>query len=209
MTRALDNEAFVRHAQARLGVVVDGWAGPQTRAAFDRAVGGAAPASEPPWITVARSVIGLHEVHDNAELRAFLRSDGRTLGDPAALPWCGDYVETCIRNALPAEVLPGALGENPYWARNWALFGRPVPLCFGAILAFERGQGGHVGFAVGDDGMGNVAVLGANQSNAINIMRLAKSRLLPNGIRWPLSWAGPMLRLPRVAPAGPISINEV
>ena len=41
-------------------------------------------------------------------------------------PWCGDFVETCIRAALPDEPLPGALGINPYWARNWLLFGQEL-----------------------------------------------------------------------------------
>lgn len=38
MTRHAANEAFARHAQARLGVTVDGWAGPRTMAAFDAAL---------------------------------------------------------------------------------------------------------------------------------------------------------------------------
>ena len=39
-------------------------------------------------------------------------------------------METCIRMGLPDEPLLGALGTNPYWARNWLLFGqetKPVP----------------------------------------------------------------------------------
>lgn len=45
MSKTAANEAFARHAQARLGVTVDGWAGAQTRAAFDAAV---PPKSPPP-----------------------------------------------------------------------------------------------------------------------------------------------------------------
>lgn len=47
MTRIAANEAFVRHAQARLGVTVDGWAGPRTRAAFDAALPARKPAPAP------------------------------------------------------------------------------------------------------------------------------------------------------------------
>lgn len=36
MSKETDNESFVRAAQARLGVAVDGWAGPKTLAAFQQ-----------------------------------------------------------------------------------------------------------------------------------------------------------------------------
>ena len=85
-------------------------------------------------------------------------------------------METCLRMALPDEPLLGALGANPYWARNWLLFGRdtkPVP---GAVLVFERGSGGHDGFAVGQDDT-HFFVLGGNQSDAVTVARVAKQRL--------------------------------
>ena len=59
----------------------------------------------------------------------WLKRGGRSLGDPSKSPWCGDFVETCIRRRLPdeplpSEPLPGALRLSPYGARNWLLFGR-------------------------------------------------------------------------------------
>ena len=75
---------------------------------------------------------------------------------------------------LPDEPLLGALGTNPYWARNWLLFGRDTKPVTGAVLIFERGFGGHVGFAVGQDDT-HFYVLGGNQSDAITIARIAKS----------------------------------
>jgi hypothetical protein len=45
------------------------------------------------------------------------------------------------------------------------------------VLIFERGSGGHVGFAVGQDEK-HFYVLGGNQSDAVTIARIAKSRLL-------------------------------
>jgi len=74
----------------------------------------------------------------------WLKRDGRSLGDPSKNPWCGDFMETCIRMALPDEPLLGALGTNPYWARHWLLFGREVQPITGAVLIFSRGSGGHV-----------------------------------------------------------------
>ncbi|MDX1729531.1 MAG: peptidoglycan-binding domain-containing protein, partial [Aurantimonas coralicida] len=69
---------------------------------------------EPVWMVEARSKMGLHEVRNYAELAAWLRSDGPTLGDPRKLPWCGDFVQTAIKLTLPDEPIP----TNPYLARN-------------------------------------------------------------------------------------------
>ena len=111
-----------------------------------------------------------------------LKRDGRGLGDPGKNPWCGDFVGTCIRIALPDESLLGAPDTNPYWARNWLLFGQAVQPIPGAVLIFEHGSGGHVGFAVGQDDT-HFFVLGGNQSDAVTIAPVAKSRLL--GAHWP------------------------
>ena len=114
-----------------------------------------------PWITEAKTALGRNEARDRSWLMDWLKRDGRTLGDPAKNPWCGDFVETCIRMGLPNEPLLGALGTNPYWARNWLLFGQDTKPVTGAVLIFERGSGGHVGFAVGQDDR-HFYVLGGN-----------------------------------------------
>jgi uncharacterized protein (TIGR02594 family) len=118
-------------------------------------------------------------------------------GDPAKTPWCGDFVETCIRMGLPKEPLLGALGMNPYWARNWLLFGSDTKPVTGAVLIFARGSGGHVGFAIGQDDT-HFFVLGGNQSDAVTVARIAKSRLL--GARWPATYPPRLQRLPTMKP---------
>ncbi len=122
---------------------------------------------------------------------------------PAKLPWCGDFVQTCIRLGLPDEPFPGDLGANPYWARNWMLLGKETPLTYGAVVVFSRDGGGHVGFCVGGDAS-TVAVLGGNQSNTVSIARLSRSRLL--GARWPSTFPARPIILP--SPAGAMSHNE-
>lgn len=158
-----------------------------------------------PWMDEARRKMGLHERRDNSVLRRWLRSDGKTLGDPAKLPWCGDFVETCIALTLPDEDLPA----NPYGARNWMQFGIPVRPQVGAILVFWRGRRdgwqGHVGFYVGEDD-GHYHVLGGNQSNAVTVTRIAKSRLL--GARWPETAERPDGTTARRAAVGTVSTNE-
>jgi uncharacterized protein (TIGR02594 family) len=82
---------------------------------------------------------------------------------------------------------------NPYWARNWLLFGHEVQPISSAVLVFERGSGGHVGFAIGQDDT-HFYALGGNQSDAVTIARIAKSRLL--GARWPETYRPRRQRLP-------------
>ena len=156
-----------------------------------------APPGPLPWITEAKAALGRHEARDRSWLMDWLKRDGRSLGDPSKNPWCGDFVETCIRIALPDEPLLGALGNNPYWARHWLLFGREVQPIIGAVLVFSRGSGGHVGFAIGQDNT-HFYVLGGNQSDAVTIARIAKFRLL--GARWPANYPPRLQRLPTMKP---------
>ena len=194
---------------------IDGLDGPRTRAAALAYGAGKVPASAPvsgpadalPWMTEARVPFGWHEVRDNIRLRAWLFSDGKRLGDPKALPWCGDFVETAIKRGLPNEPFSGALAENPYWARNWITFGKRAVPTYGAVLVFERGQqSGHVAFAVGESDT-DYFVLGGNQGDAVGITRLAKTRLL--AARWPATWPYAPALLPRMSAGNiPQSVNE-
>ena len=166
-----------------------------------------APPGPLPWITEAKTALGRNEARDRSWLMDWLKRDGRTLGDPGKNPWCGDFVETSIRMALPDEPLLGALDTNPYWARNWLLFGQAVQPISGAVLIFGRGSGGHVGFAVGQDDT-HFYVLGGNQSDAVTVARIAKSRLL--GARWPVTVPVRLQRLPTMAPGAFLSTtNEI
>lgn len=195
---------------------IDGFWGPKTEAAARALIssGGKAaapittsPVTDLPWMTEAKRVLGRHEGRDNGWLKAWLKGDGKTLGDPAKLPWCGDFVETCIRLALPGEAFPGALGENPYWARNWLHLGNSIIPTYGAVMVFERGQSsGHVAFAVGQDAS-TYFVLGGNQSDSVTVTRIAKARLL--GARWPSTFPAPAkAHLAPMVSGDPISINE-
>ena len=213
-----DNREPIRLMQSGLDALehspgtIDGLWGLRTVRALKAllaANGRAASMSPPgplPWISEAKLALGRHEVRDRSWLMAWLKRDGRSLGDPAKTPWCGDFVETCLRVALPDEPLLGTLGSNPYWARNWMLFGQMVAPIFGAVLVFERGSGGHVGFAMGQDDT-HFYVLGGNQSDAVTLARIAKSRLI--GARWPTTWPPRLQRLPTMTPGDvPTSTNE-
>lgn len=158
------------------GLTPDGVAGEATaRALFGEPSGNPEPW---PWMTEAMRILGWHEVNDNKKLAQWMASDGHALGDPKKLPWCGDFVETCILRTLPNEPVPA----NPYYALNWNSFGVATTARVGAILTFKRDGGGHVGFYVGETGPDYV-VLGGNQGNRVSKMKIAKKRC--RAIRWP------------------------
>lgn len=160
-----------------------------------------------PWFDLALTKKGLHEGRDNAALRQFLKSDGKTLGDPSKLPWCGDFVETCIASTLRNEIIP----INPYLARNWMKFGKEIKPTLGAILVFWRGSRGgsqgHVGFYAGESKNGKLLyVLGGNQSNTVSLAPLGADRLL--GARWPLTASEPTESERPIYSGGKVSFNE-
>ena len=97
--------------------------------------------------------------------------------DKDSIPWCGLFVAIICQRAKK-DVVKGYLR-----AKNWATWGKAVTadqVGLGDILVFSRNGGGHVGFYVGEDG-GYYHVLGGNQSDQVNITRIAKSRIY--GIR--------------------------
>lgn len=161
--------------------------------------------SDLPWMIEAKKVMGLHETRDHAVLAKWLKSDGKTLGDPSKLPWCGDFVDTAIELALPDEPRPGPLGENPYWALNWLHFGKACVPAYGAVVAFERPGGGHVGFLVGQDKT-RFFVLGGNQGDTVSVTPIDRGRA--RGYRWPSTYKGKPGVLPEMKSAAASSKNE-
>lgn len=159
-----------------------------------------------PWVAEMEAVLGWHEVRDRDKLSIWLKSDGATLGDPSKLPWCGDAVDTALELALPNEPRPADLGKNAYWALNWSFLGKGTPPFYGAIAAFKRLTGGHVGFLVGEDST-HYLVLGGNQGDTISRVWIAKDRV--RAIRWPSTYPNPREPLPKLKRgAAPVSRNE-
>ncbi len=185
---------------------VDGVVGPQTSGVLFAGAGATASILDvPPWYSIALRKMGLNEVRDKAALMFFLKSDGNALGDPSKLPWCGDFVETCVALALPKEPMV----DNPYYALNWLRFGKPLgknDFYRGAVAVFQRDGGGHVAFVAGHDAT-TVHTLGGNQSNSVSISKVAKARLV--GLRWPATYPFPTGNpLPETSFDGTITTNE-
>jgi uncharacterized protein (TIGR02594 family) len=87
-----------------------------------------------------------------------------------SIPWCGLFMAVVCKRAGKEIV------DSPLWARNWAKWGTKVPeAMLGDVVVFERTTGGHVGIYVGEDATA-YHILGGNQSDSVNIVRIAKNR---------------------------------
>lgn len=188
-------------------IQVDGINGPQTRRAL-RMYSLSLLDYYPPWLTELGKYYGLHEVRNKKELTKWLRSDGGLLGDPEKFPWCGDAIDTAIRNTLPNEPFDARLRKNPYWARNWMYFGEETEIALGAIVVLSRSGGGHVAAIVGQDPRRKkIYMRGGNQKNRICDSWVYADRVI--GYRKPLTWPHKLQEAPILDSSNrAISINE-
>lgn len=159
-----------------------------------------AQGGDPAWLVEARKHMGTREVagpHHNAKILGWIKALGGWFTDDET-PWCGTFAAICMQ----------AAGIEPpkhwYRAMAWADWGEASIPAVGAVVVFARKGGGHVGFLVGESGH-NFYVLGGNQSNAVNITPIAKSRHV--AIRRPKGVTPPQQPLPQMA-GGTVSRNE-
>lgn len=159
--------------------------------------------SEPAWLTIARSYIGLAEIpgkETNPTIRNWLIRLGAWWRDDET-PWCGTFVGAVMQEAgLP-------IPKHYYRARAWLEWGTVLTSpAVGCVVVFDRRGGGHVGLVVGRSGaFDDLLVLGGNQGNRVSIAAFPRGRVL--GYRWP----GPLTNLEYTLPtfgAVPISTSE-
>lgn len=195
-------DAAIVDFKRSIGLRARPYLGPLTLAALKETP--AAYATSVPWMAEAEAIRGLHESRNTAALKKWFDKSVAWI-DPREVPWCGAFVATCLRKWDAGVALP----ENPLGARNWQKWGDGVNPVFGSVLAFWRINkahwAGHVGFYHGEDDT-HFHVLGGNQSDAVTITRIDKSRLL--AARWPTG--EPVTGRPIfLTPGGtPISHNE-
>lgn len=150
---------------------------------------GGGKSNEPVWMATAAALIGTKEVPGSANSPAIMRwagKVGRFLGikyDGDHVPWCGLFTAYCmVENGINP---PSIAVRASAWGEWGQKLSRGTP---GAVLVFTRSGGGHVGFYVSEDET-TYHVLGGNQSDSVNITKIAKNRCA--AIRWPAGVAAP------------------
>ena len=119
-----------------------------------------------------------------------------------AIPWCGLWMAIVAQRAgkpVPRLFLA---------AREWAAWGEAVTGApkLGDVLVFTRAGGGHVGLYVGEDDSA-FHVLGGNQSDAVSVTRILKSRLLAARNSYAIGQPANCRRI-LIGEGGPLSTNE-
>lgn len=167
----------------------------------------------PSILKAAVPLLGVREkpgTADNAMILEWADEVERALGvknlgyTADSIPWCGLFVGVVAARAGWADQMP----KTPLWARSWAEFGQEADKpSLGDILVFARNGGGHVGIYVGED-RSAFHVLGGNQSDAVTITRIAKSRKIAvRRPRWRVAQPT-SVRPIRMGADGPLSTNE-
>lgn len=150
----------------------------------------------PAWLTEAYKHIGVKEipgVNNNPLIVRMWQVIKRGGIKSDSVPWCAAFVGFCLENV-------GIKSSRFESAKSYLTWGvpieKPIPGC---IVIFGRDGGGHVGFVVGRDHLGNLGVLGGNQSDAVNIRTFPADRVL--GYRWPEAWAIAAMPMPTIEAA--------
>ena len=156
----------------------------------------------------ARALYGITETPgaaSTAQIMAWAREVGLEKTYPNdGIAWCGLFMAVVAKRA-GWDVVAG-----PLWARNWANFGRRVEAeaaALGDVLVFNRDGGGHVGLYVGEDDA-CFHVMGGNQSDAVTITRIQKSRLIAvRRPKWRIAEPDGVVKR-RLSAKGAVSKNE-
>ncbi|MEO8680385.1 MAG: TIGR02594 family protein [Vicinamibacterales bacterium] len=151
---------------------------------------------EPIWLSVARAFVGVLELPGPGSNPLILRW-ATEIGAPAwydsdAKAWCAVFLNRIL---LAVQQPMAGTGYALLRAGTFETYGVPLTTAtLGAILVFDRPEGHHVGFYLGerDDAY---LVLAGNQANAVSVRWILKSRL--TAMRWPadvaVSETGPIL----------------
>lgn len=143
------------------------------------------------WIAEARKLIGLRELvgsQHNPILLAMLKQMGKFSNESKAwwaddeTPWCGLFVGY-TQGVTDRFVVKHWFRALAWESEQLTKLDKPA---YGCIVTFNRKGGGHVGYVVGCDRLGNLMVLGGNQKNMVCILPFDVKRV--SGYYWPSVW---------------------
>lgn len=142
------------------------------------------------WMDIARAEMGVAEdtgPGSNDRILHYAKSAGYTPSKGDGDPWCGNFLAYVMSEA--GYRLPG----QPWRARAWAEWGKPVKPQRGAVAVVPRGKSkatGHVFLIDRVEGEWLYG-LGGNQNDSVSIAKFRKDRLV--ACRWPEEAASPVV----------------
>ncbi|QGZ13875.1 baseplate hub subunit and tail lysozyme [Rhizobium phage RL38J1] len=140
-------------------------------------------ASEPPWLSLAKSQLGTYEFagsQHNPQILKYLKTVGINSGDETS--WCSAFAAWCMKNS--GHSIEGVNGMAKSWSRAGCVEKIEKPL-FGCVVVYDRPpnpQNGHVNFLLRIQG-GSVIGLGGNQTNKVKESPYSLSKV--RGFYWP------------------------
>ncbi len=160
----------------------------------------------PTWLTHAKRYIGTKEIKgqiNNVVIVNWWEKIKLSIRDDET-PWCAAFVGAMLEEC-------GIKSTRSAAARSYLKWGTEITKpTTGCVVVFWRGSptgwSGHVGFLVGQDKMGNLMILGGNQSDEVNIKPFSKKRVL--SYRVPNGYVVPNTQLALVSSDGKLSENE-
>lgn len=137
-----------------------------------------------PWYDLAQQYLGLREgpgKKNNPKVVAFYKACGFGGITQDSVPWCAAFVGAMLEKS-------GYASAKSLTARDYLRWGKEITKPRkGCVVVFKRGNSswqGHVAFFVRETKT-HIYVLGGNQSNAVNVARYPRSKLL--GYRVPVT----------------------
>ncbi len=142
-----------------------------------------------PWMIEAKQCLGIKEIpgpkHESKIVSWWKKIRRGGIKDDET-PWCAAFVGSMLESV-------GITSSRFEGASSYRQWGQPCmrPI-YGAIVVLSRPGGAHVGFCVGRDNSGNIAVLGGNQNNMVSVALFQMSRI--DSWRWPMGVPFPQHR---------------
>lgn len=137
-----------------------------------------------PWYNLAYQELGVKEIDGKGENPRINEYHAATKLGPKSedIPWCASFVCWCLEKC-------GVKSPRSAIAKDFLDWGYELETPrIGAIVVFNRPEGGHVGIFVAEEN-GRVLILGGNQKNAVTMEWFGKSKIL--GFRWPYQEESP------------------
>lgn len=134
---------------------------------------------EPPWLTIARKELGVHEIPGPKSEKRIIEYDKATTLKATSdeVPWCAAFVSWCLEQAGIRSTRNAAAASYEDWGED---LGDSPEL--GCVVVMSH----HATFYDGYVDEDTIIGLGGNQSDMVKRSRYPVSRVI--SYRWPKGW---------------------